>query len=527
MGSCYSDSPQSASETLAPREDKVASAVLTAAAASWTAHRVVEPGDRYRLTVKAAEALDGRPRHELPTPARRAGSDKQAPLLDRNRVRSSPGRLGLRSRGTARRADRTSTKDNHKEDTIHIGPSAWLTSNGFHSDTQWVRFLQSMLARRKVLLQEDASPLISREELIRKYSAEIARLKVTYINDSNFHRDENMVNDAKEKREWFFWDNELHAMLGIPKENITMIQILEKPWLFNRPGRKANYQPQEPNVKELDPEDEGRYYAALQLTQVAFKALHDRNPPLVGAGQAGRGLPGCPASGRSCANELAEISRELNEKYTNAFEKWCQEYIDGADLICGQGGEVVLLNMAWGCNQILASRLATSVLKNNVVYIGMSASTMVTAQSIEMSNEVQPGWIEAFAVDQKFLLRNQNFLLRDLNEEGTPVCMLGTLPLFQSPFAIRPHYTAAWEEKVLEMNLLAEKEFEEETGEEIDDTLVRDSNCGVNIALRLLNSISKHALDQEHPVFVPMRDGVAVEVNYHANPYTEVFYVRR
>ena len=59
--------------------------------------------------------------------------------------------------------------------------------------------------------------------------------------------------------------------------------------------------------------------------------------------------------------------------------------------------------------------------------------------------------------------------------------MLGALPLINAPLAMRPHYTAAWEAQVLEKNLLAEKEFEEETGIEIDDDLVRDSNHGCEV----------------------------------------------
>merc|ERR1712232_142136 len=56
-------------------------------------------------------------------------------------------------------------------------------------------------------------------------------------------------------------------------------------------------------------------------------------------------MGGCPASGKSCADELAEISTALNEKYKDALDKWCTENIDTADIIVGQGGEVVMLNM--------------------------------------------------------------------------------------------------------------------------------------------------------------------------------------
>ncbi|CAK0839209.1 unnamed protein product [Prorocentrum cordatum] len=126
----------------------------------------------------------------------------------------------------------------------------------------------------------------------------------------------------------------MEDMMGLPRENITMIQILEKPWLFNRAGRLANDDKSEPNVSELDPADEKKYFAALQLTQDAYAALKER-PPQVGTGQAGKKLRGCPASRLNCADALAEVSAALKEKYTEALDRWCTEYIDGADFICG------------------------------------------------------------------------------------------------------------------------------------------------------------------------------------------------
>lgn len=414
------------------------------------------------------------------------------------------------------------------EGRVYTGPSAWLTSNGFATDTQWVKFIQNVLARKGVLAPEDASEFATREALIAKYKDTIATLKVTYINDASFHRPPaNMAKgrDRENPKRWFWWDIGMEDMMGIPADNITMIQILEKPWLFNRPGRLANYKKQEPNVEGLDPEDEKKYYAALQLTQAAYDALKE-SPPQVGAGQAGGSLPGCPTSGVSCANELAEISTALNLKYAAAVDKWCTEYIDGADFICGQGGEVVMLNMAWQCNQTIASRLVDAVRANKTVYLGLSASTMVTAKSMEMTGEIEPGWIEAFAADSKYLSRKQ-FNVNDLDADGTKLNVLGALPMFESPWASRPHYNESWEAEVLKKNLLAEKEFEKETGIEIDDALVANSQKGVEVALRLLNKISAAASDQDNPVFIPMRNGKAVEINFYTDPkYKEVWNVR-
>jgi len=412
------------------------------------------------------------------------------------------------------------------------GPICYLTSTGFVSDSQWVRFIQVVLTRRGVLDSKDAGPDATRVGLVTKYAAEIKKLKVTYINDASYHRPPaNMAAGragtgkvgekylGRGEGTWFWWDQGLEDKMGIPQSNIAMVQILEKPWLFNRPGRVANCEPSNPNVKELDPADEKAYFAALQLTQDAYNALKEK-PPKVGAGQARGSLPGCPASGKSCANELAEISSKLNTKYKAALSKWCDENIDGADIVVGQGGEVVMLNMAYQCNQAIAERLVEAVRAGKCVYAGLSASTMVVAKSMEMTGEIEPGWLEAFAADAKYLSRME-FDSNDLDGDGINANVLGALPMVESPLAMRPHYSAAWEGQVLEKNLLAEAEFEKETGIEIDDKLVTDSKDGCEAGCRLLSLISKARQEakikstekQDHPVFVPIRNGSVIEVN--------------
>lgn len=393
------------------------------------------------------------------------------------------------------------------------------------------------MARKGVLEEVDSAPDASLDHLVEKYAPHIKKLKATYINDAGYHRPQKLMAEGRREHHetgenigthkvgnkdghkgrgpgsWFFWDQGLHDVLGIPQENISMLQILEKPWLFNTPARIANSHKAEPNVTELDPEDEKAYFAALQLTQDAYDALKE-DPPKVGAGQAGGTLPGCPTSGRNCANELAEISTRLNEKYEAALNKWCDEFIDGADMVVGQGGEVVMLNMAWQCNQAVADRLVDAVRANKCVYAGLSASTMVCAKSMEMTGEIQPGWIEAFACDTKYLSR-KHFDENDLDGDGTQGCHLGGLPLIEAPLAMRPHYSESWEAAVLEKNLLAEAEFEKETGMEVCDTLVKSSNEGCEQGCKLLTLISNAAKDQDNPVFVPIRNGKVIEVSIH------------
>merc|ERR1719164_242469 len=95
-----------------------------------------------------------------------------------------------------------------------------------------------------------------------------------------------------------------------------------------------------------------------------------------------------------------------------------------------------------------------------------------------MTGEIQPGWIEAFAADAKYLAADKQFNVNDLDGDGIKANVLGALPLLEAPIAMRPHYSPAWEDAVHAKNLIAEKEFEKETGIEIPDELVRDSNHG-------------------------------------------------
>jgi len=185
-----------------------------------------------------------------------------------------------------------------------------------------------------------------------------------------------------------------------------------------------------------------------------------------------------------------------------------------------------MLNMAWQCNQMIGTRLVDAVRANKPVYAGLSASTMVCAKSMEMSGEIQPGWIEAFAADAKHLCR-KHFSDKDLNGDGISANVLGALPLLEAPIAMRPHYTEAWAQQVLEKNLLAEKEFEKETGIEIPDDLVHNSKEGCEVACQLLSLVSKAAKDQDCPIFVPIRNGKCIEVttHYQANELYENYRV--
>merc|ERR1711963_809435 len=147
-----------------------------------------------------------------------------------------------------------------------------------------------------------------------------------------------------------------------------------------------------------------------------------------------------------------------------------------------------MLNMAWQCNQYVATRLVQAVRANKCIYAGLSASTMVCAKSMEMTSEIQPGWIEAFACSTGYLSK-KHFDENDLDGDGTQGCHLGGLPLIEAPLAMRPHYTESWEAEVLAKNLIAEKEFEKESGIEVPDELVLASQEGCEQGCKLLTMI--------------------------------------
>jgi hypothetical protein len=62
--------------------------------------------------------------------------------------------------------------------------------------------------------------------------------------------------------------------------------------------------------------------------------------------QAGTDVPeveGVP----SAADQLAEISQALEAKYPTALQRWCDRTFGDCELVLGQGGDVVMLNMAY------------------------------------------------------------------------------------------------------------------------------------------------------------------------------------
>jgi len=269
--------------------------------------------------------------------------------------------------------------------------------------------------------------------------------------------------------------------------------------LFNHPGEEGIWAPQKPD-SGVTVEEEAEYFAKLKQTQVAYADLKSGKEPLA--------LP----SGKNCADELAEVSRKLDTKYKDAMDKWVKEVIEGVDILTGQGGDVVNMNMAFQANQMVAKHLITTVRAGKTMYAAHSAGTMCMAKSMEMSDEVTPGTLKAFSCSKEFLKSDGiMFDANDLDDDGISANVLGALPMFESPFAMRPHFKESWMDDVLKANKKAEAEFEAETGKDIADSLVQDSADGVHAALKLLNIVGgKNSKDQDHPIFLPLHDGLVI-----------------
>lgn len=128
--------------------------------------------------------------------------------------------------------------------------------------------------------------------------------------------------------------------------------------------------------------------------------------------------------------------------------------------------------MTWQCNPRVAQSLIRYVRGGKTIFAGHSASAMCMAKSMEMTHEISEGWLEAFAVSAKKLMavgggiggKGVMFDEKDLNGVGVAANVLGALPMFESPFSMRPHFKEAWMDDVFAANKKAELECEAEMG---------------------------------------------------------------
>ena len=59
----------------------------------------------------------------------------------------------------------------------------------------------------------------------------------------------------------------------------------------------------------------------------------------------------------NCADVLAKASLRLDDKYAAAHSAWCERTFAEVDIVCGQGGDVVMTNSASTCGLALSSKV--------------------------------------------------------------------------------------------------------------------------------------------------------------------------
>lgn len=455
-------------------------------------------------------------------------------------------------------------------------PTVWISSSGLPSHDLKCKFIATILRKRGVFdekdlafpadmpsdetlsegLPEDATEKakqleekkwsLTREAMVKKYAETLAVCKQVHIMDALFFRDHSVIKgwrgpptNPDKAEEMFYWDDEIIKDCGFKVENVTIVCLNMKPWIFEDDGLfpadagdnagkpHHMWSKQDPKaVHGLDAvggDEKANYMAKLQQCKDVYAYLKSKPDPVV--------LPKLE-SGKSQADELCEASTALNIKYKDHMVKWCKKVLAGADIVTGQGGDVVNLNMTWQCNPRVAQSLVRYVRGGQTIFAGHSASAMCMAKSMEMTHEISEGWLEAFAVSAKKLMAAGGglggagvmFDEKDLNGVGVAANVLGALPMFESPFSMRPHFKEAWMDDVFAANKKAELECEAETGVQISDDLVEKSQAGVTAALKLLNIVGMNAADQDAPVFLPLLDGQVI-VGQFTKLGTEMFHV--
>jgi len=289
----------------------------------------------------------------------------------------------------------------------------------------------------------------------------------------------------------------------IPVENITVCALTDKPWLAGA-CPEADMKPYRLTVQRalemyarvgvLSPEGSqapaGDPYDTLLVSgMAAHEALHQA--------QVGSAL---------CAE-----STRLDELYAAEANAWARDLIRTNDVLIGNGGDPVTFNMVHACNRRVSDALVSGVRAGEIVYVGRSAGTIVASKSIEMSSFTRPECIKHFAVRPSGDARSQHHdASTDLSGEGVALSMLGAFPLLRTALAVRPHFTVEeWGAAVRAKNSMAEKEYEEETGKELDDLTVASSACSLVEAVRIANEVSGSST-QDHPLYVPLYEGQAI-----------------
>jgi len=378
------------------------------------------------------------------------------------------------------------------EDTAAV-PTVWMTSSGLPSDQCKQLFVQTILKRRGVfdVTDDKTDDKLTLSELVAKYKATLATCKHVHVMDALYFRDHTTLFLDRQKDDHFFWDDELVRTCGFKKENVKTICMLTKPWLFNHPGTPGLFDPQKPN-SGVTAEEEAGYFAKLKQMSEAYAAL---------TSEPQQPVPVLPSE-QSCADELAEVSSSLNRKYKFALDEWCLKTLKEADIVTGQGGDFMSLNLAFQINLSVARNLIANVRSGNIMYAAHSAGTMCMAKSIEITNQIGPGWLEAFSCSQLFLTLDGVMLdEHDLDGDGNAPNVLGALPMFGCMFTMRPQTTCS----PVHMFTTVDGDTKDRPTPSLRALQDLDN------ALKLLNNVGQDLLkDQDRPVFLPLDDGIVV-----------------
>ena len=246
-------------------------------------------------------------------------------------------------------------------DSIHetAKPTVWISSSGLPSHDLKCKFIATILRKRGVFdekdlafpadmpsdetlsegLPEDATEKakqleekkwsLTREAMVKKYAETLAVCKQVHIMDALFFRDHSVIKgwrgpptNPDKAEEMFYWDDEIIKDCGFKVENVTIVCMNMKPWIFEDDGLfpadagdnagkpHHMWSKQDPKaVHGLDAvggDEKANYMAKLQQCKDVYGYLKSKPDPVV--------LPKLE-SGKSQADELCEASTALNIKY--------------------------------------------------------------------------------------------------------------------------------------------------------------------------------------------------------------------
>lgn len=135
------------------------------------------------------------------------------------------------------------------------------------------------------------------------------------------------------------WDLKMAKDFGVSPENVTVVELYSKPWMSDAGDARVYDTCWDSGnrhalawSKDVDAEDEVAWREMLEKAEALYAQLKKGEAPLVSSPSFAAGL-------------LAESER-IDQKYAARLASWWQRTSAGLGLICGSGGDVVMLNLA-------------------------------------------------------------------------------------------------------------------------------------------------------------------------------------